>query len=199
MARGRPPKPRPDGANVTAACFLEIYDDAIDAKAVLDSARGKYQAVFKKAETLGINRAALSRAIQEAARDRDKREIDDRDFRRYMLWLDKPVGTQADFGFADAPAPNGHAPEPESEADKAATETHVKRVAYHQGFEAGKAGANISACPFGVGTEDAQLWTSAWHAAQTEMVHALAPSRGRGRRRRASAEPEMPAGDDARQ
>lgn len=193
MARGRPPMPRADGSNLQKSTFLEIYDEAIDAKAVLDSARGKYQAIFKRAETLGINRSALSWALKQSSRDRDKREIDDRDYRRYMAWLDMPLGTQAGFDFA-APV----APAPESEADKAATEAHRQSTAYHQGVDAGRAGANISSCPYDVGSEEAQQFHSGWHAGQGEKVSIeLAPRRrGRARGGVAASVSEAPSGPD---
>lgn len=191
MARGRPPNPKPDPSNVSKATFLEFYDEAVDTKAALDSARSKHQGVFKRAENAGINRAALSRALKEANRERDKREIDDRDYRRYMEWLGMPLGHQAAFDLAGGAEPaaqsengqaNGHDPaaaDAESEADKQATEAHVQRVAYHQGREAGRVGANVDSCPFKPGTEDNQLWHSGWHAGQSEVVNETMSSRRR--------------------
>ncbi len=202
MARGRPPKPRPDGANLSRATFLEIFDDAHNAKIAMDSARGKYQAIFKKAETLGINRAALSRALKESARERDKREIDHRDLMKYMAWLEMPLGAQGAFDLGDA-APNGHDPDAdegdtgdaagESEEDRAAVEAHKGSVAYHQGHEAGKLGANVDSCPFLPGTEDNWRWHSGWQAGQAEAVSALAPAKGRRARKPAAG--QSPAGE----
>lgn len=189
MARGRPPKPRTDGSNLQKSTFLQFYDEAVDAKAVLDSARSKYQAIFKRAESVGINRSALSWALKQASRDRDKREIDDRDYRRYMAWLEMPLGTQGGFEFGAGDTSS--AGEPETEADKAASEAHRQSAAYHHGVDAGRAGANISSCPFEVGSEDAQSWHSGWHAGQGEKVQELAPRR-RGRPRATPPAPPQP-------
>lgn len=172
MPRGRKrrePQTEPTIAqpNVGKAEFLECYDDAIEAKANLDSARGKYQNVIKRAGTLGLNVAAFKRAIAESLRERDKREIDDRDMRKYMEWLGMPLGHQAEmFTNDNAPKPNGHDPET-SEAD----EKHALRVADREGYTAGKAGANVDSCPYELGSELAQVWHSSWHRAQSEQVH----------------------------
>ncbi|HVB15559.1 MAG TPA: hypothetical protein VNF04_03415 [Stellaceae bacterium] len=186
---------------------MALYDDAVDAKAVLDSARGKYQAVIKRAGNLGINAAALKRAIAEAARDRDKREIDDRDFRRYMAWLSMPLGSQGDF-FTEAggdPEANGQdetgdPPDPTEAGAEASGEDgedeerpsdprrHAFRVAYRDGVTAGRAGSNPDSNPHAPGSEEAQNWRSGWSEGQSEKVHAeIAPTARRGRQQQAVA------------
>lgn len=163
------PEPKADSGNLKKETLLELYDDAVDAKAALDAASGKYRNVIKRAGALGINQAALKRVIAELNRDRDKREIDDRDFRKYMAWLGHPIGHQAEmFANDDAPAPNGHDPD-SGEAD----EKHGLRVADREGYTAGKAGANVDSCPYELGSELAQVWHGAWHRAQKEAVHAM--------------------------
>lgn len=187
MARGRPPKPRPDGSNVTSETFLTVYDEAVDAKAVMDSARGKYQAVFKKAEQLGINRAMLSQAIKAAAQDRDKREINHRDYVKYMRWLNMPLGGQFDMdlgGEAPRGADDGEEDggEQETPTDEAAAQHRLKE-AEREGFDAGKMGADLGRSnPFQPGSEEAQRFSTGWTRGQADAVSTMAPTPGRTRR-----------------
>jgi len=118
MPRGRPPKPKPDASKLTQDQLNEVYEEAIGLKSRMDTARSVYQNCFKRAETLGINRAALSRVIREAARDRDKREIDHQDFVRYMQWIGKPVGTQLAMDLGEPTSPTAANVGRESVQDK---------------------------------------------------------------------------------
>lgn len=181
MPRGRPLKPKVDGSNLQKATWLEIYDEAVEAKSVLDSARGKYQAIFKRAEGLGINRAMLSLAIKLADQDRDRREGDYRDMMKYMSWLEMPLGAQGDLDLGEAPT--------EGESDESeAVVNHRLAEAEREGFDAGKIGADLARSnPYPVGSEAAQRYSTGWHAGQAEAVGQMgAGKRGRGRPRSAN-------------
>lgn len=189
MARGRPPEPKPDGSNLSSATFLELYDEAVDLKAAMDAAQGRYRAGLKKADSLGINREMLLASLKLANQDRDRREMNDRDLRKYMAWLSMPLGAQGDLGLGD-PAPNGHdaGAKEESEEDRAAAEKHKGAVAYHQGRDAGKLGANISSNPFTPGNEDYAIWSSGWHEGNRQKAETEAGPKRRGRPRTKAAE-----------
>lgn len=173
-------------SNVSKATFLQYYDLAVNAKAVLDSASGKYRNVLKQAKAAGLNQAVLKEAMSLSNQDRDRREADHRDRMRYMAWLDRalgPVGTQGDLGLADDPEP-----EYESDDDKAAVEAHLLSQAGIEGFQAGRMGANIASCPYEVGSEHHQTYVSSWHAAQKEIADGMGPAR-RGRPRKPVEQP----------
>lgn len=163
-----------DRSNVTQATFLEFYDELVSAKAAVDGAQGTYRNILKRAKGANVNIDMLRASMKLANQDRLRRETDFRDLQQMMIWLEKPLGTQGSLDLPEtAPASTG---------DKDAAATHLLNEAEREGVEAGKHGANIASCPYQVGTEHHQRWTTGWHSGQREAVGA-----GPGRSRRAPA------------
>lgn len=168
--------------NVTKATFIELYDEAVDAKAATDSAQGKYRNVLKRAKAEGIDPAILKEAMRLSNQDRDRRESDEKLRQQYMIWLDKPLGHQGALDLGGAAAAN------ETPEDKAATDKHKLSEAHREGHYAGKCGAAIESCPYQPGTEHHVTWRQAWNIGQAELVGGTVGRRGRPRR----APPEQP-------
>src|SRR5262249_34333730 len=147
----------------------QLFDEAMDAKAVVTSAQGKYRNVLKRAKDAGINIDELRDAMKLSTQDRDRREANHRDRMRYMIWLGKPLGEQGTLDLGGA-APNGDGGAL-SDEDKEAIERHKASEAYREGHYAGKCGASVESCPYQPGYEQHQQWRLGWNAGQEELVN----------------------------
>lgn len=172
MAQGRKKSPVADThGNVSQATLLEFHDELVEAYRLKASADGALRNVYKRAEQAGLDRKTLKRAYTDAQKAENERQVDDERYRRYMAWLGKPIGTQAEM-----PLPNGEtegAEQPANGEDTEAVAKHENNAAFEEGLSAGKAGANGASNPHEPGSEAMQSWSSGWAAGQKEAVMAL--------------------------
>jgi hypothetical protein len=87
----------PNSAHNIRAEFLDLvaaYDSADAAVAEAQRERRKIKLRVKEA---GFNIRAFDRARRESSRDYEEREGFDQEYRRFMVWLGMPLGTQGDM------------------------------------------------------------------------------------------------------
>lgn len=171
MARGRPRAEAATHGNVVQSTLLEFHDELVEAYRLKASADGALRNVYKRAEQAGLDRKTLKRAYTDAQKAENERHVDDERYRRYMAWLGKPIGTQAEM-----PLPNGEGGEdteqPANGEDTEAVAKHENNAAFESGVAAGAAG-NPNANPFDVGTENHQSYSLGWSSGQKQAVEAL--------------------------
>ena len=180
MAKGNgaaPPVPEDTapGSNVSSSSFLELYDDAVDAKAEIAAAQSKYRNILKRAKDAGINLAMFKAWLTDSNKTTDQRESNIKDYLLYARWLEKPINFQATFDLA---------PADESPSARAAREKHAMNEVYHDGLAVGRFGSPIESDPYQPGSEESQRWRRGWLKGQAEAIAGLGegaerPKRGR--------------------
>jgi hypothetical protein len=170
------------GSNTTRAGFLQFIDAYTACDAKVAEAVGERKGLRQRIKGAGYTLAAFDRARKEAEKSGDKREAEDREFRRYMDWLGKPLGFQTEM-FTDAEAgvraaaPNGH--------DLAAVSEHQRNRVRLDGEAAGKGGRDRGTNPWSPGTLLYTEWDIAWSTGAEALAQSRVPEpgtrRGRGR------------------
>jgi hypothetical protein len=168
------------GGNVTQATFLQFVDEYSDVDQAVAQAVGMRKDLRKRIRGAGLNLAAFDRSRAEAEKSGDKREEEDREFRRNMAWLGKPIGFQADW--VGAPSTSS-GPRPNGEDTAAVAEHQVHQVEAH-GEAAGEAGRERGANPWSPGTLLYQTWDTAWMAGQETLARKLGPAEALAPRKR---------------
>lgn len=142
------------------AAFLGFIEEYADVDAAVAQAVGMRKDLRARIRGAGINLAAFDRARAEAEKSGEKREAEDREYRRLMLWLGKPVGYQAGL-FSDG------------ETDEVLPD-EVSSVTDHQRMQVEGAGGAAAATgkprdsnPWTPGTELWALWDGGWERTAT--------------------------------
>jgi hypothetical protein len=165
--------------NITQATFLQFVDEYMDVDAAVDQAVGMRKDLRKRIKGAGISLAAFDRARRESGKSEDMREQDDREFRRLMAWLGKPIGTQGDL--FEPPPPNDEFEEDgDDEAEYSPDQIYQTESA---GRAAGEAGRPRDQNPWGVGSTMHARWDQGWMAGQGHLAERMRPESGNGARR----------------
>jgi hypothetical protein len=98
-------------SNITKATFLDLCREFAVAQETVSNALADRRDVKARIKEAGITPQLLERALKEAGREGDDRDALDIEYRRYMVWLGRPLGTQAELFEAHDPTANGPAPE----------------------------------------------------------------------------------------
>jgi hypothetical protein len=175
------------GGNVTQETFLAYLDEYTEADQVVKEAAGKRKDLRKRIAGSGVNLEAFDRSRKEADKSGERREMEDREYRRYMRWIGKPVGeTTPRYG-----SPNG-SDAPDDAADspselRPVSDLQRSRVE-EAGYAAGAGGQTRNMNPWTPGTLLAGDWDQAWQRGADARAEAAANEpqperRGRGRPR----------------
>ncbi len=157
---------KPAGSNVTPEIFLTHYQQCRSLKRALEEANGLYRAGLKAAKNVGINQGQLVAVLKAERDDPDQRALNNRDFMRYALWANVPMGTQfAMFSDDQAPKPT----------EKAASELTIFR-AKQDGIDAGRAGHNRAANPHAEGSPTHVAFDEGWLHGQAVIANEMALS-----------------------
>lgn len=168
--------------DVTQAVSLGFHSemDALDNEAKgLREARKKLRLRIKQA---GIQLRGFDRARHDAERSSAEREAEDREYRRQMAWMSKPVGFQPSMDLDEA-----------VDEGLRALNVHELHRVDNEGMAAGEAGWKRERNPWSLGTEAYQRWDAAWLRGQAAIASTLnggsangdgTPKRGRGRPRK---------------
>lgn len=174
---------------ISQAMVLELIEELDDADQEVATGVGHRKDVRLKAKGLGINLAALDRARKLATQSGEKREAEDRELRRYMAWMGKPLGHQAEmFDQTETARGNG--------IDTAAISEHQVHQVDTGGSVAGKAGHDRGSNPWSPGTYLYQIWDTGWMRGQEALAQTLVeePKRRPGRPPGAKNKPKGNAG-----
>jgi hypothetical protein len=175
--------PSIDG-NVTQTAFLQLIEEYTDVDQAVHEAVGMRKDLRKRIKGAGFSLAAFDRARKEAEKSEDMRDEEDRQFRRNMAWMGKPLGYQADW--IGEPPPSAGANGPAGDEDQP-TQHQVRQVEA-AGLAAGRAGVDRADNPWGEGSFLSRVWDDQWLAGQQELGANILPSRRRRGRPRKEAE-----------
>lgn len=162
----RASKPQDENTNVSpdaiAGCYAEY------ASLMADSARNtqKIAAMFARWERSdGVDKDGIQDSYKLANKDPEeaKRRIKIRKEYRAILGIismdeDGQLGLDAEF------APHVSKPSPELQQRVACARAHA------DGYNSGKAGGTIDACPYQVGSEEAVHWHDAWADGREDRI-----------------------------
>lgn len=164
----------PQASQTVLLKLLDEYDDADQAVA---EKVGLRKDLRKRILGAGLNLTAFDRARKLADQSGEQRETEDHELRRYMAWMGKPLGHQAEIFAAPEPGPSGNGHD-----DAAVSEHQVHRVDTG-GFVAGKAGRDRGGNPWTPGTFLYQIWNTGWVRGQEALAQTLVdePKRRPGR------------------
>jgi hypothetical protein len=169
------------GSNVSRATFLEFVDAYSEADQAVAEKVGARKDLRARIKGAGFTLAAFDRARKEAEKSGDKREAEDREFRRYMDWLGKPIGFQTEMFTEAATAP----PAPPNGHDLAQPSEIQQSRVRDDGTIAGKTGRDRGTNPWSPGTLLYTVWDTAWAAGAEVLAQSREPEpgakRGRGR------------------
>jgi hypothetical protein len=171
--------------NVSQATFLAFIDEYAEADQLIAEAVGARKDLRKRIKGAGLRLSAFDRARAEAEKAAEEREEEDREFRRNMVWLGKPMGHQADFFGGVEPA----VPEGANGVDDEGLSEHQVRQVEQAGLDAGRLGHERGSNPWSAGTFLHEHWDEMWLAGQVEEIARMGPQvesaeavrRGRGR------------------
>lgn len=140
--------------------FLEHFRKMANLKRELAQVQSAVQLGFKKAKAAGINPDILKAMLKARKEEPAQIEQNMRDFFRYAMWLEMPIGQQASLFSAsdDAPRPT----------ERAKAE-HKEFEARDAGFDAGVAGRAHDDNPHVPGTLLHQAWASG-HSKGVEFI-----------------------------
>lgn len=176
-------------SNVTQASYLGFVQQYKDADEAVAAAVGERKDLRKIIKGAGINLKAFDRTRKDAEKSGEIREEEDREYRRYMAWIGKPVGFQAEM-FADSPR---------TEADEHAVAEHQVTQAEEAGAIAGRNGVDRSRNPWTPGTFLWEQYDRGWMRGQEQLAATLTPSdapKRRGRPRKNGGTKVLPPGFD---
>jgi hypothetical protein len=124
--------------------FLEFVGQAAKAQRTLDEANSELRHVYKRAKKAGIDLSTFKCALAEIKIDPEQRAADQQTYARYMAWLGRPVGFQAELEIV---VPSERA------------RVSLDRVLWEQeGYDAALAKSEPDSNPHAVGSEAAQAW-----------------------------------------
>jgi hypothetical protein len=171
--------------NVSKASFLQFIDEYTDVDAAVAEAVGMRKDLRARIKGAGLNLSAFDRARKEAEKSGERREAEDREYRRNLEWLGKPLGYQSTMGYPAGPAANGEDREDRLAAEEAAVSEHQAHQVSDAGHTAGKQGRARDQNPWTPGTYLHQVWDGGWNIgaealAQSQLPSDTAPKR-RGR------------------
>lgn len=150
-----------------------------EAHDVYKSLTGQRRNIVKQAKNAGLDTTELLRAVKDRQREPDDVKAALRNYLRFTNLFQMPT-KQADLFPANAAPP----------LDPSSVEGRKQAVfdAGNLGLRAGKAGFEISACPFhqSEDSEEYQAWTTQWHAGQARLANGLTDRTARGQRSSAS-------------
>lgn len=177
------PAAPPPNSNVTQATFLQFVEELNNADQAVAEAVGMRKDIRKRARGAGLVMSQVDRARKEADKSGDKREMEDREYRRYMMWFGKPLGYQADWIEPErrASALAGAVPNGE---DIAAVSEHQQRQVELAGRAAGEAGRDRGVNPWSPGTQLYDTWDASWLAGQDVLARKIGPSETSAARKR---------------
>lgn len=140
--------------------FLEHFRKVSAFKREVSQAQSALQLAYKRAEKAGINLGAFKAMLKARKEEPAQIEQNMRDFFRYALWLEMPIGTQPNLFAAsdDAPRPTERAKAEQKEWE-----------ARDAGFDAGVAGRAHDTNPHVPGTLLHQAW-AAGHSKGVEFI-----------------------------
>lgn len=153
--------------NVTRETFLQFVEELDTADQMVAEAVGNRKDVRKKGRGLGLIMSQVDRARKEAQKAGDRREIEDRDFRQYMLWFGKPLGYQGDLFAPDGPELRTRPSNGEGISE------HQLNQIDAEGRRSGEAGRNRGENPWSPGTFSAARWDAAWLEGQAAIAATL--------------------------
>jgi len=151
--------------------LLEYNDMLTTALRVKASADSAVAAVYKRAESAGLDRKTLKRAHNDALKAANERQTDEERYRLYMRWLSAPV--DPDETVSDDPEDATEAGEAGNGADAEVIQKHENNVAFEEGVAAGTAGSPMSNCGYDVASEEYQSYSLGWSQGQKAAVEAL--------------------------
>jgi hypothetical protein len=169
--------------NVTKASFLQFIDEYTDVDAAVAEAVGMRKDLRARIKGAGLNLSAFDRARKEAEKSGERREAEDREYRRNLEWLGKPLGYQSTMGYPEQrPPANG---DDRFKAEQAAVSEHQVHQVSDAGHAAGKLGRARDQNPWSPGSYLHQVWDGGWNIgaealAQSRIPEPEAPKR-RGR------------------
>jgi hypothetical protein len=168
---------RSGGSNTTQAGFLAFYDEYRDVDDAVAAAVGQRKDLRMRIKGAGFGLAAFDRARAEAEKSGERREAEDREYRRNMEWLGKPVGFHARPNGADHSAPS-------TPADIGAVSEHQRTQVEAGGFACGAAGHARESNPWTPGTLLYQTWDASWVSGAEELAQTQVGTDGKRRRPR---------------
>lgn len=175
--------------NVSKASFLAFFDEYTDVDAAVAEAVGMRKDLRARIKGAGLNLSAFDRARKEAEKSGERREAEDREYRRNLEWLGKPLGYQSTMGFAAAPqaAANGAMGGADREASLAAEKAAVSEHQAHQvsdaGHAAGLGGRARDQNPWSPGSYLYQVWDGGWNIGAEALAQSQLPSDAAPKRR----------------
>ncbi len=156
-------------SNVPDEVKKRNWDAITDALAVmaaaekeLKRAKGVVQSCYSTAKNDGCNIEAMKKLRKMEKVDSDEFDLDMKETARLAVVVGSPVAETSFMLIL-------------GEADKVNFFT--------QGFTAGKAGDDVTTCPYDAGSEDAEKWGKGWAAGQAKLAEGL----GRGKKAPAKA------------
>jgi hypothetical protein len=163
--------------NVSQDSFLAFIDEYDVADQAVAEAVGARKDLRKRIRGAGFHLGAFDHTRKEAQKDIDRRNEEDREFRRNMAWLGKPLGFQADW--VGAPTEPGPGESGNGANDDAISEHQVHQVEL-AGLTAGRNGHDRGSNPWGVdpqgvGTFLYQRWDEKWLDGQEEIARRMGP------------------------
>lgn len=145
--------------NVSRATFLAFMDEYADVDAGVRESVGKRKDLRARIVGAGFKIGPFDRCRKEADKSGEKREEEDREYRRDMGWLGKPVGVY----YVRANGADGAEGEEEDDDEPAAAVSeHQLRQIEAGGFAAGKSGHARVVNPWTPGTLSYQVYDEAW-------------------------------------
>jgi hypothetical protein len=162
--------------NITQATFLEFIAEYTTADQLIAEAIAARKDLRKRIKGAGLRLRAFDRARAEAEKAADVYLEEDREFRRNMEWLGKPLGHQGDFFGAVPEGANGVAGEAinssASEYDARLSEHQVRQVE-QDGLNAGRIGNERGSNPWSAGSFLHEHWDEMWLLGQAEIARSM--------------------------
>jgi hypothetical protein len=171
-------------SNTTQAGFLAFYDEYRDVDDAVAAAVGQRKDLRARIKGAGFGLAAFDRARAEAEKSGERREAEDREYRRNMEWLGKPVGFQSTMGFPRAVQTGEAASSAANGKDHDAVSEHQRKQVEAGGFACGAAGHARESNPWTPGTVLYQTWDISWVSGAEELAQRQVGSDGKRRRPR---------------
>jgi ribosome modulation factor len=167
--------------NVTKATFLQFYDEYTDVDAAVAEAVGMRKDLRARIKGAGLNLHAFDRARKEAEKSGERREAEDREYRRNLEWLGKPLGYQSTMGYPEQrPPANG---DDRFKAADAAVSEHQAHQVSDAGHAAGLGGRARDQNPWTPGTFLHQAWAGGWNIGAEALAQSQLPSDAAPKRR----------------
>jgi len=132
--------------------FLDFVCEAAKAQRTLDEANSELRHVYKRAKRAGVDLKEFKKVLAEIKVDPEQRQASQATYARYMAWLGKPIGYQAELAII----------EPSQRAKDALNLS----VWEQEGYDAALGGREPADNPYPPGGPAAQ----AWHVGNTNGI-----------------------------